>query len=190
MKTIAFALTAFLVLLAGCESTPIKDPAPTTDRPIGSAPTKPAPAVPQVPALPPKPPSIDLTAKPAATGGLDPALKEGLLAQRSIYFDYDRDDIREQFRPLLQAHAGYLAKTTSAKMLIQGNTDERGSREYNLALGQRRAEAIKRMLILMGAKDAQIEATSLGEEKPRRTGSSESDYAENRRGDMLYGGEF
>ena len=189
MKKIALITAAFLVALVGCESTPIKDPAPTVDRNIGAKPPAPI-AVPQVPALPPKPPSVDLTAKPAAMAGLDPALKEGLLAPRSVFFDYDRDDIREQFRPVLQAHAGYLARTTSAKMLIQGNTDERGSREYNLALGQRRAEAIKRMLILMGAKDAQIEATSLGEEKPRRGGNNEADFAENRRGDLLYGGEF
>ena len=75
-------------------------------------------------------------------------------------------------------------------MLIQGNTDERGSREYNLALGQRRAEAVRRMLVLLGAPEAQIEAVSLGEEKPRASGGSEADFAQNRRSDLLYGGEF
>jgi peptidoglycan-associated lipoprotein len=74
-------------------------------------------------------------------------------------------------------------------MLIQGNTDERGSREYNLALGQRRADAAKRALTLLGAKEGQIEAVSLGEEKPRALGKDEASYAENRRDDMIYNGE-
>ena len=74
-------------------------------------------------------------------------------------------------------------------MLIQGNTDERGSREYNLALGQRRADAMKQMLLLLGAKEVQIESVSLGEEKPRAQGSTEEVYAQNRRGDILYAGE-
>jgi peptidoglycan-associated lipoprotein len=76
------------------------------------------------------------------------------------------------------------------KMLIQGNTDERGSREYNLALGQKRSEAIKRMMLLMGAKEDQIEAVSLGEEKPKAQGSTEEAWAQNRRGDILYSGEY
>jgi peptidoglycan-associated lipoprotein len=76
------------------------------------------------------------------------------------------------------------------KMLLQGNTDERGSREYNIALGQKRADVVKQALLLLGAKEAQIESVSLGEEKPRCTDASEDCYAENRRGDMLYSGEF
>ena len=75
-------------------------------------------------------------------------------------------------------------------MLIQGNTDERGSREYNLALGQRRSEGVKRMLLLLGATEAQVEAVSLGEEKPKAAGSNEAAWAQNRRSDMLYGGEY
>jgi peptidoglycan-associated lipoprotein len=76
------------------------------------------------------------------------------------------------------------------KMLIQGNADERGSREYNLALGQKRAEAIKKALLLLGAKEAQVESVSLGEEKPACTEATEDCWAKNRRGDMLYSGEF
>ena len=76
------------------------------------------------------------------------------------------------------------------KMLIQGNTDERGSREYNLALGQKRAEAVKRNLTLLGASDSQIEAVSLGEEKPKNAGHDEAAWADNRRADMLYNGEY
>jgi peptidoglycan-associated lipoprotein len=76
------------------------------------------------------------------------------------------------------------------KMLIQGNTDERGSREYNIALGQKRADAVRQALTLLGAKEVQIESVSLGEEKPRCTEATESCFAQNRRGDMLYSGEF
>ena len=75
-------------------------------------------------------------------------------------------------------------------MLIQGNTDDRGSREYNLALGQKRADAIKQMLTLLGAREDQVESVSLGEEKPKNEGQNETAWAENRRGDMLYSGEF
>lgn len=75
-------------------------------------------------------------------------------------------------------------------MLIQGNTDERGGREYNLALGQKRADAMKKMLVLLGAREDQVESVSLGEEKPKNEGQSEAAFAENRRGDMLYSGEF
>jgi peptidoglycan-associated lipoprotein len=79
-----------------------------------------------------------------------------------------------------------MSRTRTARMLIQGNCDERGSREYNLALGQRRAEAVKRTLTLLGGQDSQIEAVSLGKEKPRCTAATEECYAENRRADMLY----
>ena len=75
-------------------------------------------------------------------------------------------------------------------MLVQGNTDERGGREYNLALGQKRADAVKKMLILLGAKEEQIEAVSLGEEKPKAQGSNDEAYSENRRDDILYQGEY
>jgi peptidoglycan-associated lipoprotein len=91
---------------------------------------------------------------------------------------------------LVQAHAKYLSGNRNARALVQGNADDRGSREYNLALGQRRAEAVKRMLVLLGAQDSQVEAVSLGEEKPRCEDKSEACYAQNRRGDLLYGGEY
>ena len=87
------------------------------------------------------------------------------------------------------AHAQYLRDNSSARMLLQGNTDERGSREYNLALGQRRADAVKHAMTLSGARETQIESVSLGEEKPRGTGHDESSWAENRRTDIRYQGE-
>ncbi|QID16681.1 peptidoglycan-associated lipoprotein Pal [Nitrogeniibacter mangrovi] len=112
------------------------------------------------------------------------------LSKRSVFFDYDSFVIRGEFMPLVEAHARFLVAHPDIKMLIQGNADERGSREYNLALGQKRADAIKKALLLLGAKEGQIEAVSLGEEKPRCTDSTEDCYAQNRRGDMLYSGEF
>ena len=135
-------------------------------------------------------PSVDLTAKKPASGLS--ALKDpaSILSKRSIYYDYDKYDIKDEFKPLVEAHAKYLREHRDAKMLIQGNTDERGGREYNIALGQRRAEGVKKMLILLGAREEQVEAVSLGEEKPRETGSTEAAHARNRRSDMLYGGEY
>jgi peptidoglycan-associated lipoprotein len=112
------------------------------------------------------------------------------LAKRSVYFDFDRDDIKEEYRPVLEAHARYLAQNQGKKMLIQGNADDRGSREYNIGLGQRRADAVKRTLVLMGAAEVQIESVSLGEEKPRCTEQTEECWAQNRRADLLYSGEF
>lgn len=109
---------------------------------------------------------------------------------RIIYFDYDSYAIKDSYASLISAHAKVLAANPKLKMLIQGNTDERGSREYNLALGQRRAEAVKRALMLLGVQEVQIESVSLGEEKPRMEGSDEAAYAENRRSEMLYSGEF
>lgn len=113
-----------------------------------------------------------------------------ILSKRSVFFDFDSYVIKSEAKPLVEAHARFLVQNPQMKMLIQGNTDERGSREYNLALGQKRADVIKQALMLLGAKEAQIESVSLGEEKPRCDAASEACYAENRRGDMLYSGEF
>jgi peptidoglycan-associated lipoprotein len=134
--------------------------------------------------------------KPVAPSGLDPfgvaALKDpkSILSKRGIYFDYDEFVIKSEFKPLIEAHAKFLANNPKFKMLIQGNADERGSREYNLALGQKRADAIRKALALLGAREDQIESVSLGEEKPVCTEQAEECWAKNRRGDMLYSGEF
>jgi peptidoglycan-associated lipoprotein len=115
---------------------------------------------------------------------------KSILSKRSIYFDYDKFDIRPEYRDLVAAHARFLTNNRQFRMLIQGNTDERGSREYNLALGQKRADAIKKQLVLLGVREEQVESVSLGEEKPKNPGQSETAWAENRRGDLLYNGEF
>ncbi|MFA9948781.1 peptidoglycan-associated lipoprotein Pal [Dentiradicibacter hellwigii] len=115
---------------------------------------------------------------------------KSILSRRSIFFDYDRFDVKDEYRELVTAHARFLSNNRQFKMLIQGNTDERGSREYNLALGQKRADAVKRMLVMLGVREDQVESVSLGEEKPRSEGHDEAAWAENRRSDMLYSGEF
>jgi peptidoglycan-associated lipoprotein len=108
------------------------------------------------------------------------------LAKRSVYFDYDSFVLKDEFRPVVEAHAKYLNSNRSRKVIVQGNTDERGSREYNLALGQKRAEVVRKSLLTLGVSDAQIEAVSLGEEKPKSTGLDEAAFAENRRADLAY----
>lgn len=118
------------------------------------------------------------------------AVKQGVLAKRSVFFDYDSYVIKDEYKSLVEAHAKFLVANPKVKMLIQGNADERGSREYNLALGQKRAEALRKMLALLGARDDQIEAVSLGEEKPRCNEANEGCWSQNRRDDMLYTGEF
>jgi peptidoglycan-associated lipoprotein len=130
----------------------------------------------------------------AATGEAAPTLNpltdpNNILSKRSVYFDFDSYVVKDEYRSLVQAHAQYLRDNGNARVLLQGNTDERGSREYNLALGQRRADAVRHAITLSGAKESQIESVSLGEEKPRATGHDESSWAENRRTDIRYQGE-
>jgi peptidoglycan-associated lipoprotein len=108
------------------------------------------------------------------------------LAKRSVYFDFDSYAVKDDYQSLLQAHAQYLKTHPERHVLIQGNTDERGTSEYNLALGQKRAEAVRKALSLMGVPDSQMEAVSLGKEKPVATGHDEASWAQNRRADLVY----
>ena len=108
------------------------------------------------------------------------------LAKRSVFFDFDSYTVRDEYQSLLQAHAQYLKSHPERHVLLQGNTDERGTSEYNLALGQRRAEAVRRALSLMGVPDSQMEAVSLGKEKPVALGHDEASWAQNRRVDIVY----
>ncbi len=109
-----------------------------------------------------------------------------LLAKRSVYFAFDTSAVQDSDIPLVQAHAKYLAGHGEQKVSVEGNTDERGSNEYNLALGQRRADSVKKMLELGGANSGQISAVSYGEEKPKATGHDETSWAQNRRADLDY----
>lgn len=119
-----------------------------------------------------------------AAGSLDDPSSP--LSQRKIYFGLDRYDVSDEYRALVEAHAGYLRGSPSAAVTLEGHTDERGSREYNLALGQKRAEAVRRSLALLGVSESQMEPVSFGEEKPAAMGMDETSYAKNRRVEMTY----
>ena len=185
MRAIVIALG--LLLVAGCQTTP-EDPqagAAVEDR------SKPGAGKPSAqPVERPQVGKLDVT-KPGARD-LSGALKDPAspLSKRQIFFDYDKFDVKDEYRPLVEAHAKYLRENPNAKMLIQGNADERGSREYNVALGQKRSDNVKKLLVLLGAREAQVESVSLGEEKPMCGDHNEDCWAKNRRGDLLYGGEY
>lgn len=108
------------------------------------------------------------------------------LAKRSVYFDFDDYTVKPEYTQLLKLHADYLKSHPQRHVRIQGNTDERGSSEYNLALGQKRSEAVRRELVLFGVPDSQLEAISFGKEKPVATGHDEASWAQNRRADLAY----
>jgi peptidoglycan-associated lipoprotein len=127
------------------------------------------------------------TIAPVTTASADPLNDpQGILARRSVYFDYDSFIVKDEFKPVLEAHARYLNTNRTRRVVLQGHTDERGGREYNLALGQKRAEAVRRSLTLLGVPEAQMESVSFGKEKPKAMGSDESAFAENRRADIAY----
>jgi peptidoglycan-associated lipoprotein len=178
----------FATLLAGCASTqspesgaPVEDRNPSASAGSGAAGASTSPSGGS---------NVGGTATPGSGQGAS-ALRDpnNILSRRSIYFDYDSDQVKDQFRPLVEAHARYLQSNRSARMTIQGNTDERGSREYNIALAQRRADSAKRMMQLLGAGETQIETVSFGKEKPKNQGHDEAAWAENRRDDIVYSGE-
>ena len=186
MHTVRIALLGLglVAMLASCSGGPVseQEPAGVEER---------QPAQPGAQTQPVKPGSVarvDLTGKPAIKSPLtDPA---SILSRRSIFYELDAYDVKGQYKDLVEAHARYLRDNPKSKMLIQGNTDERGSREYNVGLGQRRSDGVKKMLLLLGAREEQIESVSLGEEKPRAEGHDEQAWSQNRRSDMLYQGEY
>jgi len=183
MRTAWIAVLA--AALAACASAPTEEQSPA-----GVEERKPG-AQAGAQAQPVKPGAVarvDLTARPTVTSPLkDP---NHILSKRSIFYEFDKYDVKDEYKSLVEAHARYLRENPGVKMLIQGNTDERGSREYNVGLGQRRSDGVRRMLMLLGAKEEQIEAVSLGEEKPKSEGHDESAWSQNRRSDILYQGEY
>lgn len=116
----------------------------------------------------------------------DPA---NILSKRSVLFDYDSYVVKPEYRDLVQAHAQYLLKNPQANLIVQGNTDDRGSTEYNLALGQKRADSVGKLLKVLGVHDKQVETVSFGKEKPRASGQDDHARAQNRRADFVYKGE-
>lgn len=171
-KSLSVTLIAAAALVA-CSSTPLDTP--------GAA------AVDSAAIAPPAPSGPSTAQSGVATVTLDPLDDpKGKLAARSVFFAYDDFVVDSKYQPLVQAHGQFLQTHPQVQIRIEGNTDERGSREYNLALGDKRAQVVAKQLELMGAKPAQIEAVSYGEERPKAEGHDEAAYVENRRADIRY----
>jgi peptidoglycan-associated lipoprotein len=168
------AAIALPVALAACASKPI---APTTPAPVATA----APAAPMAPAATPVPTPAPTTALAAY---LDP--NNPISQKRSVYFAYDSANFNAADKSVIELQGGYLAHHADLHVRVEGNTDERGGSEYNLALGQRRAQSVKSALELLGVKDDQVEAVSFGSEKPKASGHDESAWQQNRRADIMY----
>ena len=182
MKKIVLSI-AVACLLAACASQEAKKDVPVTDLTTGT----PSATTPTTTGQ-----GTASTTTPTTQAGItgnpltDP---KNILSKRSVYFDFDSNVVKDEFRPLVQAHAKYMVEKRDAKIRIEGNCDERGSREYNLALGQRRAEAVKKVMTVLGVQESRIETVSFGEEKPAAPGHDEAAWAKNRRGDIRYVGE-
>jgi len=144
------------------------------------------------PEQPPPPPQSTADTSGADNSGatLDSTESQGpsgeLLSKRIVYFDFDRADIRADSQSVVTAHATYLAKNPSQKVRLEGHADERGSREYNIGLGERRGQAVRRALLLQGVAEVQLSTVSYGEERPAQAGSTEEAYAANRRVEIVY----
>ena len=175
-KQISIALT-IAALIAGCSSgvklddVPVEDKGATSTTGAGGAGTGGAGQSGVAP--------VDLTQSGRDAGG-------PVGVARIIYFDFDSYTVKPEFQSLLEAHARYLKASPSRKVMLEGHTDDRGGREYNLALGQKRAEAVRRALALLGVPDTQMEAVSFGKEKPAVQGNNESAFAQNRRVELSY----
>ena len=176
ITTLATPMAAILAL-AACASTPIAATAPApvvtaTQTPVASVTTSSAPAT---------QPSV---ATALAPDWMDP--NSPISQQRSVYFAFDNASFRAQDKAVVELQGRYLAQHPEVHVTVSGNTDERGGSEYNLALGQRRAETVKSALELLGVKDAQVEPVSYGKEKPKATGHDEAAWQQNRRADFMY----
>ena len=177
LATVATPIAA-AVALAACSSTP-----------IASSPSGPAPVVTATatPVSQSGAPLASSSAQATPLSGLGGAgLDADVLRSNSVFFAYDDSNFRAQDKPVVELQARYLNQHAQAKVLVAGNTDERGGSEYNLALGQRRAQSVKSALELLGVKDAQVEAVSYGKEKPKAPGHDEAAFAQNRRADFIY----
>ncbi len=172
MKTaLRFITLAMLVaILAACAREVVEEPAP------------PEPAPPAEPA----PPETDRVDPRDFTDARNLDNPDSLLSQRVIYFEFDRSNVRAQFRPIIEAHAEYLQANPSARVILEGHTDERGSREYNLGLGERRGNAVNELLAAGGVPSRQIEVVSYGEERPVCRDSNEDCWQRNRRTEIVY----
>ncbi|NWG87445.1 MAG: peptidoglycan-associated lipoprotein Pal [Hydrogenophilaceae bacterium] len=173
------------VLLAGCAQEPSKE-AKIEDR-SAAAQAAGAQSTVQTQGLA----GADTSGQALDAGNLaaPPKNAAGALGQRVIYFDYDSAAIRSEYRAVLEAHAGFVKANARAKANLEGHADERGSPEYNIALGQRRADSVRKAMQVLGAADGRMEAVSFGEEKPAVQGHDESAWSKNRRVEIRYDGE-
>lgn len=172
-------VTLSAVLLAACSSTPVD---PNAGKPAGTSAAGATGAASTTGAAKP------VAASTVATVSLPPHLdpKSAIATERSVFFNYDVFTIKSDYAALIERHGKYLASRPALSIRVEGNADERGSAEYNLALGQKRAQAVVQALKIVGAKDGQMEAVSWGEERPRSAGHDEAAWAENRRADLQY----
>lgn len=175
-------LTLLTALLGACSSTPVAAPTPSPKPVAATVPAPVARPAPAVVAARPTPSSTVATVSLPAY--LDP--KSDISTGRSVYFDFDMALVKPEFSNLVERHGKFLTSNPKVSIKIEGNTDERGSAEYNLALGQKRAEAVRQALKIYGVKETQMEAISWGSEKPKTAGHDESAWAQNRRADLQY----
>jgi len=180
-------LAAALALLAGCESPSKATGTPSTAAPVETRSTTAAGGSAAGGAQASGTSqsgvsTVDLS-RSAGAGAAGAALLTAP-KERVVYFDFDSFVVKDDFRPLLEGHARVLARTDGKRMTIEGHTDERGGREYNLALGQKRAEAVVKSLELLGVTGSQLEAVSFGEERPAASGGTEQAWAQNRRAEL------
>ena len=167
------AAFAVAVVLVGCSSVPLSD-VPVEDKSASSVSGQ------------PNGPGAQSSVAPVVTDSANATVAGPANVARIIYFDYDSYEIKPQFQSLIEAHARFLKANSARRVSIEGHTDERGGREYNLALGQRRAEAVRRALVLLGVADNRLEAVSFGKEKPAVPGNDEAAWAQNRRAELVY----
>ncbi|MFN0303413.1 MAG: peptidoglycan-associated lipoprotein Pal [Burkholderiales bacterium] len=182
MKPVQILPLILLALVSACSTTDEQKPAATLSAPSAASAATAAPA-----------PTTGPVANAPLTGTAQSPINAAMVAgpaRHSVYFGFDEYNVNPQFINVIEDHARYLRANPSVKARVEGNSDERGSREYNLALGQRRAEAVMKVLNLHGVPADRVEVISLGEEKPSRTGHDDASWAENRRSDvMLKGGK-
>ncbi len=171
MRTL-LAATAICISLAACQTT---STLPQASKPEAARPMPPAHAA-----------ASTAPVSQAETEAQRLEKMRAVLANKSIYFDYDNFSLKPQYQDIVQQNADFMKQATKDTVVLQGNADERGSKEYNLALGQKRAETVRKALSLMGVPDARIEAVSFGAEKPRATCHEEKCWQENRRVDFVH----
>lgn len=169
---IVLILAALALIATGCSS---ERPKPTQEPVIVDEPPPP----------PPPPEPAEPTAIPDESAG-DPLESDPLLRQRRVFFGFDSSDVQDDFRNMIAAHANYLQNNPNAIITLEGHTDERGTREYNLALGERRARGVRQLLIVQSVSPNQIRFISYGEENPIALGHDEASWAQNRRVEIVY----